>query len=140
MRLDAALRSGERIIASKSPLEHAASLLLAIDSQIIIVLHVVLVGDVDGLVGTLLVDLGNVLLPLFHQHPPHVPHVPQFRALLDLVGDLRVLREDLLLQERLGLGVGTDFVDGHVDELGLLVEANVVIANERVFLLSLIHI
>ena len=86
------------VLSSEPPLEHSSSLLLSADAQVIVALHIVLVGVVYGLVWTRLVDLHDVLLSLFHEHPPNVPHVSQLRALLDLVGDLRVLRKDLLLQ------------------------------------------
>lgn len=75
-----------------------------------------------------------MLLSLLHEHSPDVPHVPQLRALLYFVSDLRVLREYLLLQELFGQRVGTNFIDSHIDKLGLLVEANVVVADEGVLL------
>lgn len=75
-----------------------------------------------------------MLHPLLHQNPPHISRVPQWRPLFDLVWDLRVLREDLLLQKLLAKWVRTYLVDGHVDEFWLFVEADVVVTDEWVLL------
>lgn len=95
--MHAGQRSGT-IIALKSFLEHAASLLLSVDTKVVVVIHV-FVRDVDRLVWALLVDLHDVLLSLFHEHATNVPHISQFGTLLDLVCDLWVLGEDFFLQE-----------------------------------------
>lgn len=90
------------VTIQESLLEHATSFLLAIDAHVIRAIGIVLVRNIDGLVWALLVDLHDVLLSLLHEDAPHVPLVSQLGALFDLVGNLRVLRENLLLQELLG--------------------------------------
>lgn len=118
-------------LAPKSSLEHASALLLA---HLIVIIHLVLIRDINFLVVTLLVDLHDVLLTLLHEHLSNIELVSQISTLLDLVSNVRILREYLLLEELLLQGVGTDLVNGHVDKLRLLVKANIVVANERVFL------
>lgn len=98
-------------------LEHATSLLLGTESHVVVAISLILVCDVELLVVTLLVDFHDVLLSLLHKHSPNIQHVPQVSSLLNFVGDVRVLREDVFLQELLGERVGTDLVDGHVYEL-----------------------
>lgn len=75
-------------------------LLERVDSPIEIgVCKHVLIGNVDFLVVTLLVNLCNVLLSLLHKHSPDVQFVSQISSLLDLVGDERILREYLFLKK-----------------------------------------
>jgi hypothetical protein len=83
---------------------------------------------------TLLVDLHDVLLTLLHEHLSYIELVSQISTLLDLVCNVWILREYLLLKELLLQRICTDLINCHVNKLRLLVKANVVIANERVFL------
>jgi hypothetical protein len=83
---------------------------------------------------TLLVDLHDVLLALLHENLSDIKLVSQVSTLLDLVSNMRILREYLFLEELLLERVGADLVNGHVDELRLLIEADIVIANERMLL------
>ena len=98
-------------------------LFLSIDSLLI------LVSDVDLLVGTLLVDLLNVLLSDLHDNFPDVFEVSVLRSLLDLVSDEWILLEDVIQQELFAESDGLHVFNGHVDELRLLVEADIVVTD-----------
>lgn len=127
LRLHTTLWSTHCQLTPKPSLEHASTLLL---THFVIILDLVLIRDIDFLVVTLLIDLHDMLLALLHEHLSDIELVSQISTLLNLVCNMRILRENLLLKELLLEGICTDLIDGHVDELRLLIEANIVIANE----------
>jgi len=127
LRLHTTLRSTHCQLTPKPSLEHASTLLL---THFVIILDLVLIRDIDFLVMTLLIDLHDMLLALLHEDLSDIELVSQISTLLNLVCNMWILRENLLLKELLLEGVCTDLIDGHVDELRLLIEANIVIANE----------
>lgn len=77
----------------------------------------VLVHYVDLFIGTLLVDLYDVVLALLHQYVSDIRQVASLTSLLDLVGDLRVLSEQVVEEELLAQGNRLDLIERHVDEL-----------------------
>ena len=61
----------------------------------------VLVHYVDLFIGTLLVNLYDVVLALLHQYVSDISHVAGLTSLFYLMGDLRVLSEQVVEEELL---------------------------------------
>ena len=95
----------------------------------LLLLRRILVHNIDLLIGTLLVDLDDVVLSLLHKDVSYIRQVSGFTSLLNFVGDLWILSEQVIQEELFAQGYGLDLIEGHVDELRLLVKAYVVVAN-----------
>ena len=94
-------------------------------------LQLLLFCNDNGLVARFLVDLIDVPLSLSCQEPTNVLRITALRRVLNGERDLLVLREQLVQEEALTQRKATHGVSalGLVDELTLLVEANIVVAD-----------
>ena len=96
-RLHASQRSNELFAALVMTVGHRLQRFHSEDVIFLLLLVCgVLVHDIDLFIGTLLVDLYDVVLALFHQNISNVCHVASLTSLLYLVSDLRVLSEQVV--------------------------------------------
>ena len=132
LRLNTPLRRTYiRLTTSVSPLKHITPFIFL--AQLIGILDLGLVSYIYLLVMTLFINLHNMMLPLLHKHMSDVALVSKICTFFDLVSNLWILWENVLLEELFRKRICTDLIDGHVDKLRFLVEADIVVAYKGVF-------
>ena len=95
----------------------------------LLIIELVPLNNGDLLEGTLAVNLQDVRLSFLHELFTNVGHVSLFGTISDLYRNQWILREDVFEDELLGQCNTLDILLCHVDELGFLVAANIIITN-----------
>tara|TARA_B110000305_G_C19175536_1_gene509461 strand:- start:27 stop:497 length:471 start_codon:yes stop_codon:yes gene_type:complete len=84
---------------------------------------------------TLAIDILDMFLSIFHQNLSYILQISSFTINNNLLSNLRVFREQIVLQKSFAKGYALHIRHGNKDKLRLLVCTNVVIANEGTWLL-----